>query len=212
MKILDISVPLRAGMPTWPGSAGCRVERTTDQAMGDDVTNSAMHIDLHCGTHIDAPLHFMQSGCSIEQIDIEACIGPAYVADLRGVPRIGASELQERVPSGTRRLLLKTDNSRLWAQSEFVKDFTALTLDGAQWVADQGIWLIANDYLSVQLFRGDDRTHMILMEQGVVILEGVDLTAVEPGGYHLVCLPLRIAGAEAAPSRAVLMLDEVSVP
>jgi arylformamidase len=205
MPILDISVSLRAEMPSWPGSAGCTLSRVLDQGHGDDVTASVLHMDVHCGTHFDAPLHLIPSGGSVEEVDLESCIGPAYVADMRGIHEIGPAELRQQVPPDVRRLLLKTDNSALWERPQFVHDFAALTPDGAQWVADQGMCLVANDYLSVQLYGGDPRTHTILMGAGVVILEGVDLRNVTPGAYHLVSLPLRLSGAEGAPARAVLL-------
>lgn len=205
MRIVDISMPLRPNMPLWPGSVGCVVHRVLDPARGDEVTGSTVEMDLHCGTHLDAPLHFLPEGAAVDETDLEACIGPAYVVDMRGVARIGPEHLEARVPSGISRLLLKTDNSDLREAESFVEHFSALTAEGAQWVVDRGIRLVANDYLSVQLFRGDPRTHLALLEAGVVILEGVNLRAVEPGSYELLCLPIRIADAEAAPARAVLL-------
>lgn len=206
LQIFDISVPLRSGMPAWPSSIGCTVERMIGLVpTKSEVINSALHLDLHCGTHVDAPLHCIPSGSSVEGIDLHSCIGPAFVADMRGIRGIGARHLQDRVPTGTQRLLLKTDNGPLWGSSSFVEGFSALSLEGAQWVADQKMRLIANDYLSIQLFGGDPRTHLVLMNAGTTILEGVDLSAVDSGPYHLVCLPLRIVGAEAAPARVVLI-------
>ncbi|MDQ3766572.1 MAG: cyclase family protein [Actinomycetota bacterium] len=204
MPIFDISVPLRPGMPVWPGSTGCFIHRLTDQARGDEVTGSTVGMDLHCGTHLDAPLHFMPDGAAVEETDLDSCIGPAFVADLRGVREIDAGHLDERVPRSVSRLLLKTDNSSMWESKAFFEDFSALTVKGAQWVVDRGIRLVANDYLSIQLFGGDRRTHLSLLEAGVVILEGIDLSGVQPGTYELICLPLRVVDAEAAPARAVL--------
>jgi arylformamidase len=205
MRILDISVPLRTGMPHWPNSPGCTVTRVLDQLAGDEVTSSSIDLDVHCGTHLDAPLHYLRNGASVDDTDLGSCVGPAFVADLRGITEIGSGQLEARVPQGETRLLLKTDNSALWRKPHFVKNFAALTVDGAQWVADRGMRLVANDYLSIQLFNGDPRTHRVLMEAGVIILEGVDLSEAAPGTYDLICLPLRIADAEGAPARAVLL-------
>lgn len=210
MRILDISVPLRAETPRWPGSSGCTVRKVSDQAAGDEVTNSTIDMDVHCGTHVDAPLHLLRNGSPVDGTDLASCIGPAFVADLRGVREIDAHHLEALVPSDVTRLLLKTDNSLLWSEPLFVEEFAALTPAGAQWVADRGICLVGIDYLSIQLFGGEPRTHVVLMEAGVVILEGVDLTNVEPGSYELICLPLRLAGAEAAPARAVLLSQELA--
>lgn len=195
-------------MPVWPGSAGCAVHRVTDQARGDEVTGSTVEMDLHCGTHLDAPLHFLADGATVEETDLGSCIGPVFVADMRGVRQIDAVHLEEAVPSGVSRLLLKTDNSALWACDQFCEGFSALTAGGAEWVVDRGIRLVGNDYLSIQLFGGDPRTHVSLLESGVVVLEGVDLSGVEPGMYELVCLPLRILDSEAAPARAILVFSD----
>ncbi len=104
------------------------------------------------------------------------------------------------------RLLLHTQNSRLWAEnvSVFSKDFVALTVDAAEWLAAKRIKLIGIDYLSIQLYGGSNRTHEVLLEAGIIILEGLDLHRVEPGEYELICLPLAILGADGAPARAVL--------
>lgn len=208
MRILDISVPLRAGMLHWPDSTGCTLEKILDQDSGDDVTSSTIEMDLHCGTHLDAPLHFIRAGAPVDETDLRSCIGPAFVADMRGIREIDASHLEARVPVGVSRLLLKTDNSALWAEPLFVETFAALTAEGARWVVDRGMCLVGNDYLSIQLFNGDPRTHLVLMEARVVILEGIDLSGVDSGMYDLVCLPVHIAGAEAAPARAVLLSRE----
>jgi arylformamidase len=167
-------------------------------------------MDVHSGTHLDAPLHLLPEGASVDETDLGACIGPAFVADLRGVKEIKATDLEPRVPSDVARLLVRTDNSLLWNEPRFVEDFAALTVDGAQWIANRRIRLVAIDYLSIEQFGGDSSAHLVLMEAGVVILEGVDLSEVESGRYGLICLPLRVAGAEAAPARVVLVSHELS--
>ena len=110
------------------------------------------------------------------------------------------------LPSGIVRLLLRTRNSELWSVKipEFKKDFVALTHDAAQWIVDKGIRLVGVDYLSVQRFYDDSRTHQILLGADVIALEGLDLSEVKPGFYELICLPLKLVGAEGAPTRVVL--------
>jgi arylformamidase len=106
----------------------------------------------------------------------------------------------------TQRLLLKTRNSELWAAgvTKFRNDYVALSADAARWVVDRGIRLVGIDYLSVQCYEDNPLTHQILMKAGVIIVEGLNLAAVEPGSYELICLPIRLVGADGAPVRAVL--------
>ena len=205
MEIFDISVLTSSGIPVWPNTPGFQLSRSLDQQNGDEVTSSTITTDVHCGTHIDAPLHFIVGAEDATKIDLEKCIGPAFVGDFTGVSEITPELLEARVPLGVERLLLKTDNSQLWPRSEFYKDFTALTEDAAAWVCKRKIKLVGIDYLSIQLFSGDARTHTDLMRAGVVILESIDLSKISEGFYYLVCLPLSIEGAEAVPARAVLM-------
>jgi arylformamidase len=205
MEIFDISVLTNPDIPIWPNTPGFRLTRSLDQRNGDEVTSSTITSDVHCGTHIDAPLHFIIGAEDATKINLEKCIGPAFVADLTGVREITPELLEANVPLGVERLLLKTDNSRLWPKSEFYRDFTALTDKAAEWVCERNLKLIGIDYLSIQLFSGEARTHTVLMEAGVVILESIDLSKISEGFYHLICLPLSIENAEAVPARAVLL-------
>jgi arylformamidase len=201
---IDISVRLRGDMPTWPDSAGFRISQTSATTDGDDANVSMIEMDVHCGTHVEAPLHFIHGGAELETYGLDVFVGPARVMHLPDADAIGPAELSE-VPDGVERLLLRTRNSESWAnQVPFNHDYVALTLDGARWVADRGIRLIGVDYLSVQLWGDSPETHRILMRAGVAILEGIDLSTAPPGDYRLTCLPLRLAGAEAAPARAIL--------
>lgn len=206
-NLIDISVPLHRSMPTWPGSVGFRAEQTRGFEKGDAVNVTRLDMDVHAGTHVEAPLHYIHEAAALDTIPLDTFIGPAYVADLRAADAIGPEELTAAsIPNLVDRLLLRTRNSALWAvQSQgFREDYVALTLSGARWVADRGIRLLGIDYLSVQRFGDDPETHRTLMRAGVAILEGIDLSAVQPGPYWLSCLPLKLIGTEAAPARAVL--------
>jgi arylformamidase len=205
--ILDISIPLRPQMPTWPGSVGVRLTPISRLSAGDPANVSRLKCDVHVGTHVDAPWHFLEDGHGVEQLPLDILIGPAVVAHLPGVKAVAASDLASlALPPDTRRLLLRTRNSELWAANEtrFRKDYVALTAEAARWVVDQGIRLIGVDYLSVQRYDDSPLTHHILLRAGVVVLEGVNLADVEPGVYELLCLPIRLVGADGAPARAVL--------
>lgn len=201
---IDISGRLQRDMAVWPDSSGFRISRRKGFAEGDDVTVSQIDMDVHSGTHVEAPLHFIDGGASLESLPLAVFVGPAHVAHLPDADSIGPAELSA-VPAGVDRLLIRTRNSELWdSQLPFQRDYVALTLDGAQRIADRGIRLIGVDYLSVQRWQDDSETHRVLMRAGVAILEGIDLRGAESGDYRLTCLPLRLANAEAAPARAIL--------
>lgn len=206
-NIIDITVPLITEMPMWPGSKGIRITPTKSMDEGDSDNVSRLDCNLHTGTHIDAPRHFLQNGTTVEKLPLEVFVGPSYVAHLPDPEDITAGDLDDlNLPSGIERLLLRTRNSELWAAqiTEFRKDFVALTYDAAQWIVDKGIRLIGVDYLSVQRFSDDARTHQILLGTGTVALEGLNLSNVKSGFYELICLPLKLVGAEASPVRAIL--------
>jgi arylformamidase len=206
-KILDITVTLRNGMPLWPGSAGFRLSQSASLKAGDPVNVSRMDCDVHVGTHVDAPIHFIEDGAAVDELSLDILVGPCFVAHLPQVKSIGSTDLAGLgVPVETRRLLLRTGNSKLWASqaTDFKKDYVALTVDAARWIVERQINLIGLDYLSVQRYQDDPAIHRILLEKGVVILEGLNLSDVRVGKYELICLPIKLAGAEAAPARVVL--------
>jgi arylformamidase len=203
--IIDISVQLDARTPVWPDSDGFRTVRTRSLEMGDPANVTRLECDVHVGTHIDAPRHFLRDGATVEMLPLEMLIGPATVADLPRCPLVTAALLESlALPRDTRRLLMRTGNSRLWKEPCFQTGYTALSPDAARWIVDRGIGLIGIDYLSVERYGTGPDAHTILLEADVVILEGLDLTDAPAGKYELICLPLRLAGAEGAPARAVL--------
>lgn len=206
-KIIDISVPLQCNMPIWPNSAGIRLIQTMSMERNDPFNNSCLTCDVHIGTHIDAPLHFIKDGNSVEKISLETLIGPAFVAYIPQVEIITDEILSSlTLPSDTKRLLLRTKNSVLWEKgiTDFSPGFVALNIDAAKWIVEHGIRLIGIDYLSIQSYNGNNETHKILLGAGVIIVEGLNLTNVEPGNYELICLPLKLVGSDGAPARAVL--------
>lgn len=208
MNINDISVPLRNQMPTWPGSPNFKVIRWQSIENGDPVNNSRLYCDVHVGTHIDAPLHFLPSGITTDQLPLEALIGPAFVVHLPHLEAITARDLKTLdLPDESTRLLFHTDNSELWRseKDEFYSKFVALTADAARWIVERGLRLVGVDYLSVQRYADGSETHRILLENEIIIVEGLNLTGINTGFYTLICLPLRIVGTEGAPARAVLI-------
>lgn len=207
MAVHDISVPLRADMPTYAGEPGPRLEFTKQLSKGDSSTLSALSLGSHTGTHVDAPSHFLDGAPSVESMSPEALVGPAYVAEHRGRGHITAADLEAMgIPPDCQRLLFKTANGRFWDDPEFHTDFIALAADGGRALAERGMRLVGIDYLSIEKFKASPHeVHETLLASGVVILEGLDLRRVEAGSYYLVCAPLKVVGAEGAPARAFLI-------
>jgi arylformamidase len=205
-RLIDISVPITRGLPTWPGSTGFSTERTLSFERGDGITVSRLEMDVHTGTHVESALHYVEDGDPVEALPLDAFVGPALVVVIGSTDAIGADELDAAgIPDDTERLLLRTRNSgSLQPGQDFTQDFVGLTLDGARWIADRGVRLVGTDYLSIQCFGDDPETHRVLMRAGIAILEGLDLSGVDAGEYRLTCLPLRVHGTEAAPARAIL--------
>lgn len=207
MKIIDISLPLSSDTPRWPSSPEFKLQRYKQLKAGDDSNNSYLCCDVHTGTHIDAPSHFLPKAADTDQLPLELLIGPATVCHLEGISAIRATDLESlALPIGIQRLLLRTDNSKLWEtkRAAFKPDYVGLTSDAARWIAARDIQLVGIDYLSIAVMDDIVYTHRILLHKGIVLLEGINLSGVAAGEYELICLPLKLTGAEGAPARAVL--------
>jgi len=206
-SIIDISTPIYPGMPLWPGTAdtGIKLVSTVE---ADGVNVSRLDIDAHAGSHAEGSLHHYAKGTPVSDLSLDTLNGQAYVAYLPDASAIGPEELEAaHIPGDTSRLLLKTKNSLLWRVKgrPFQPDYVALTAEGAEWVVARGVKLVGIDYLSIGRYHADGRqTHQALLSAGVIVVESLDLDAVEPGEYELICLPLNIEGVEAAPARAAL--------
>lgn len=200
---LDVTLPVFPGMAVWPGSPPVEfTRRLTLEA--DGVEDTSLNLGAHTGTHLDAPSHFIPGGLTVDAIDPEVLVGPAWVAEVEGAEVITRPILDSLgIPPGVKRLLLRA-NKGARRSPPFDPSFTALDDSAAEWVADRGITLLGIDALSVEPFGGYGRTHSILLGAGVILLEGLDLDRAEPGPWELICLPLRLAGVEAAPARAFL--------
>ncbi len=208
MIIHDISIPLSPTTPVYPGDAGAEVVPSRRLARGDAFNLSVLHLGSHAGTHIDPPFHFFDDGATVDALPLEVFVGEAWLADLEGVTAIGPEHLEALgLPPHVERLLLKTQNSRLWsAGGGFQRDFAYLTPEGARWVVERGARLLGFDYLSLEKFGPPPAvSHQVLLGAGVAILEGVDLSRVGPGRYTLICLPLYIRGGDGSPCRAILI-------
>lgn len=186
MKIIDISVPLDRKLPVWPKTKGFR----------STVNNLAT--DLHVGTHLDAPLHFIKNGLPMNKIPLENFIGEALVMDLKNI---------NKLPENAERVLFKTSNSRFWQKRDkkFHENYVGLSIREARFLVKKKVKLVGIDYLSIAKFEELKEVHRILLKDGIVILESINLSAVTPGRYELISLPLKLIGTEAAPARAILL-------
>ena len=201
MEIFDVSVPIRPGMVTYPGDPAVRLERVASLARGDVCNLSRLDFGVHSGTHVDAPLHFVEGGPAAEALPLDVLVGPARVLDLTSVE---GAEIESAAFDGVdlpERVLLKTRNSELWARDDYVPEHVTLGADAARALVAAGVRLVGIDYLSI----GDEGAHHALLEAGVVALESLDLRGVEPGDYELVCAPLRLVGSDGAPARTLLI-------
>ncbi len=201
----ELSRPIVSGMPVWPGDEAVEVERTGRLDRGDLANVTRLSMTAHAGTHVDAPNHFMPGGDGVEALPLDALIGPAHLADARGVSGdLGPRELAGLdIPRGTRRLLVRTHDGDLWAEGPYTETAPGISPGGARWLIDHRIRLVGVDQMSVAPVDEPERTHLLLLGEGVVVVEGLDLSSLDPGGYDLVVLPLLLYGADGAPARAV---------
>jgi arylformamidase len=205
-RVIDISVPNGRGMHVYPGDPVPRVEAVRSLTKGDVCNLSLLTVGSHTGTHVDAPYHFLSDGPRLGDVPLDRMVGEALVADLRGRAAIDAEALAATELRAGDILLCRTDNSWRWAAPDFRRDFTYLTEDAADLLVTRGARAVGMDYLSIERFGSTDfPVHHRLLGAGVFVIEGLDLRAVEPGRYTLVCLPLKFPDLDGAPARAVLL-------
>ncbi|HET7295199.1 MAG TPA: cyclase family protein [Vicinamibacteria bacterium] len=204
-RYYDVTVPLSAAVPTFPGDPRFHMEFTHRIADGQPYNVARITLGAHAGTHVDAPYHFLADGATVEALPLEILMGKCRVVEVRAREKIERSELEALDMRADIRVLLKTRMSGQLRVREFQEDFVYLTPDAARYLVQAGIKLVGIDYLSVEKFGSHDfAAHHALLGAGVVIIEGLDLSEVEPGEYDMTCLPLRIAGADGSPARVVL--------
>jgi arylformamidase len=210
MRIYDVSVPISAATPVYPGDPGVEIRRWAAIADGDAANVSLLHFGAHTGTHVDAPSHFIEGASKVDAMPLDALVGTARVIQMPdALDIIEASHLSAQTIEGATRIIFKTRNSAFWSDttSGFRQDFTYLAPDAAHALVQSGVRLVGIDYLSVEKFQSErHETHLILLSNGVVIVEGLDLREVAAGDYELICLPLKITGGagDGAPARVIL--------
>ncbi|MBT9393567.1 cyclase family protein [Hymenobacter sp. NST-14] len=200
MNWLDFTTTISDGMAYWPDNAPVHIKKTLSLAAGDAANVTEMSLSVHTGTHVDAPLHFLADGGDATTLDLHTLMGPALVVEIEDPQFITKAEIEHLKLGKGSRVLFKTRNSRRqWATAPFDPDFVRVRADAATWLRDQGVVCVGVDYLSV----GPADTHHILLEAGISVIEGLALQHAEPGEYELICLPLKIAGADGAPARVI---------
>lgn len=207
MRTIDISMPVHAGMPSFPGDPPVHAAPVRQVDRGDPYNLSVWTLGSHAGTHVDPPRHFLPDGGGADRLDLAVLNGPCRVVDVgEGATTIGAAEVG-RVPSGTTRVLFRSSNSRRWdAGASFFPDYVALTLSAAKDLLARGVRLVGVDALSVESDPSERfPVHRLLLGAGVAILEGLRLGEAPEGEYEIRCLPLRWVGGDGAPCRAVLV-------
>lgn len=205
MKLIDVTVPLDAALPTYPGNTPFSIEATKRIARGDSSNVSTLHMSAHTGTHVDAPRHFFDDAAGTEELPLEMLLGRARVVEIASRKGITPQDFADVDLSEDVRLLLKTPNSRLWGSPEFHADFVGVTGAAAKFLVERGVKVLGVDYLSVEMFKTPGApAHHVLLGGGTIVIEGLNLRDVEPGTYDMMCLPLRIVGCDGAPARVVL--------
>jgi arylformamidase len=212
MAFIDISLPIGPDLLTWPGNPAAEVTPHQRIAAGDGSNVSELRIGTHSGTHVDPPRHFVEGAGGVDRLPLDVLIGDCLVVDARGrVGELGAADMDElAIPAGATRVLLRTDNSELWGRMPvaFPDEYVCLSPEAARWVVSRGIRLIGVDFLGVERKGSPGHpTHVELLSNDVVIVEGLDLGNAEPGAYRLTVLPLRIVDGDGGPARAVLERD-----
>lgn len=211
MQIFDISRTLSAELPPWPGDVPFRYRMNGRIAEGSSVNVGAIDMSLHNGTHADATFHFEDDGWTIEQAQLQTYFGPAVVVDLASnysgdsMPQITIGDLSSIADElkTAPRLLLKTN---VWSNSrEFPKQIPVIAADVTPWLQARGVKLLGFDVPSVDEITSKNLpNHHALGRANINILESLDLRAISTGRYNLVALPLKIAGGDGSPIRAIL--------
>ena len=203
---IDVSLPLRTGMVVWPGDPPVSIVPFKEIARGSSSNVTGLSMGAHTGTHMDAPRHFFTGARGLDTMPLEATIGLARVIEIRDRESIKVEELRRHRIRRGERILFKTYGSAArWRRRKFDGRYVYVTPEAARFLAERGVRTIGVDYLSVGGYKKDGaETHRALLGAGIWIIEGLNLSGVQPGRYDLVCLPLRILASDGAPARAAL--------
>ena len=200
MKVIDISIPLSPSTLLFPGDPTVEIESVSSFDQGDAYRITRITMSAHAGTHIDTPSHIFPDGRQTEDIRLEDLVGPVFVVGFDGKQVLAASDCSRaNIPLDATRVLIKNETKDAWM------DQTT-----ARWFSERGIKLLGWEGLSIDRLDSEDLpAHRTLLENGIHLVENLDLSQVDPGHYFIVCLPLKLIGSDASPVRAVLIEDFV---
>lgn len=207
-KVFDVTAQLAPGMAVWPGDPATELSPISRIAEGASCNVSRLCCSTHAGTHVDAAWHFVDDGSRLDDIPVERWIGPCWVMDatrMTGCLTVGDLE-SAKIPGDMDRIILRTKRERGEKGAPFDAAYVALGIDASRWLLDRGFVLVGTDAPSIEPF--DDALHEVhraLLSAGMLIVEGLELSEIEPGPYLLVCLPLRLVDADGSPARALLV-------
>lgn len=209
MKINDVTLTIREGLPVWPGEPEVTLHRVKKLEEGANANVTYMAFAVHTGTHVDAPCHFLADEEGVDKLPLDVLVGEVTVVEMPdSVDQITAKEVSASgLVAGTERVLFKTRNSNYWIEGvdTFQTGFVGITEDGAQALVDLGVKLVGIDYLSIAPFKMSRPTHLVMLKARMVVIEGLDLSSIKSGKYTLFCLPLKLANADGAPARVILV-------
>ncbi len=203
-RLYDVTLTLTTDLPTYSGEPGLKIDAVKRIAAGDTANVSRMNLGLHTGTHVDAPVHFIEGASGTDELPLDALCGPARLVRINDPQAVRVDELERADLRGVERVLFQTRNGELIDDPAFRRDYVYLAPEAAEWLVERGVRLVGIDYLSIEAFGAEPLVHRTLLGANVVIVEGLDLRQPPPGDYELWCLPLKIAGSDGAPARVVL--------
>jgi arylformamidase len=207
MEIFDISMNIHHNMAVYKNKEEKRpVVSTVCSFSNDGHYESAISMNMHTGTHIDAPLHMVENGGTLGSISLSSTITPCKVLDFTHISdSITKNDLVNTDINSGDFIIFKTVNSN---KDEFDFKFVFLEKSGAEYLRDKGVKGVGIDTLGIERDQSGHPTHKLLLSSGIVILEGLRLKDIDAGGYLLIAPPLKIDGVEASPVRALLVKYE----
>ena len=207
--MFDCTVEVTNFMPVWPGNPAAAIKTKSSIENGDPTNVSSITIDSHTGTHVDAPYHLFDKGEKFFNLDISSWLGKAQVIQIENPKEVTSDEILKKYNGREEIVLFKTKNSGIWSKTDkFVENYVYINTNAAQKLVDLKIRLVGIDYLSVEEYNSSNaETHSRLLQNNVLIIEGLNLSKVHEGVYFMVCCPLKIHCADGSPARVVLFQD-----
>lgn len=204
-KYFDLSPGLSEETVVWPGDSPVVIREHKSIEKGAGYNLTSVSLSSHSGSHVDAPRHFYPDSASVDELPLDTLIGTAQIIEITA-DSVDEKLLEEKLAGkNIERLIIKTRNSSLWSNPNFDKNYVSLTNSGADCLINKGIKLVGIDYLSIESIDSRDAyVHKVLLQNGIVIIEGLNLSEVQSGEYELFCLPLKLEGIDGAPARVVV--------